>query len=166
MVSYGQFPRSRTKSLWKIPNANHVRQIAGAAWSSGKQGNAMSGNHQTNESLTLTINWWFAWWILLQEIRACTCTDSQGNMAESCKCKRFGIQSLIFQWISVLENVWLEVRIHLWYTFFFRSQGDMCASFTGQFCYTCLDSAWSTPHECSMSFLKKKIIFTKMLPKT
>ena len=44
------------QSHQKPPDTNPLYEMAGAVWSPGKQGNAMSGNHQTNESLTLTLD--------------------------------------------------------------------------------------------------------------
>lgn len=73
---------------------------------------------QMNPQHSHSAGGWFAWWILFQEIPACT--DSQGNMAELCKCMWYHPQSLIFQWISVLDHVWLEVRQCLWFTYFFQ----------------------------------------------
>lgn len=59
------------KSLGKTSHANHVYQTAAAAGSSGKQGDATSGNQQVYEPPALTLSLWFAWRVLLQETRVC-----------------------------------------------------------------------------------------------
>lgn len=49
------------KSLEGALQVNHVYPVAGANWSTGKQGNAIPGNYRTYDSLTLALSLWFAW---------------------------------------------------------------------------------------------------------
>lgn len=61
----GTPPFLEQKSLENTWYTIHGYEIAHAGWSFGKQDGAMAGNHQANESPTLTLSWWFVWWILL-----------------------------------------------------------------------------------------------------
>lgn len=60
-ISWGDSIIWEKKSLEDALQVNHVYWVAGANWSSGKQGNAVPGNYGTCESLTPALSLQFAW---------------------------------------------------------------------------------------------------------